>query len=256
MVQASVGFHCPDCAHAGAQQVVRGPAAFGGRHLPVVTITLIAVNVVAFVADLLTDRSLFEQGALIGAWGTRFGDASGVAFGEPWRLVTGGFLHAGIMHVGFNMVALWFMGSQLEPALGRIRFLALYLAGLLAGALGVMLVQPTTPTVGASGAIFGLFAAMFVLQRSRGINPWQSGIAGLILVNLLITFAVPGISIAGHLGGLVGGALGALTVAELEKRTRSPWPATAACAALAVACYGAAIWAANSWANPILSFGR
>jgi len=256
MVQASVGFHCPDCARAGAQKVVRGPAAFGGRHLPVVTVTLIAINVVVFLADLLTKRALTEQGALIGAWGTRFGDASGVAFGEPWRLVTGGFLHADFLHIGFNMLALWFMGSQLEPALGRIRFLALYLAGLLAGALGVMLAQPTVPTVGASGAIFGLFAAMFVLQRSRGINPWQSGVAGLILVNLLITFAVPGISIAGHLGGLVGGALGALAMAEVEKRTASVWPATLVCAALAVACFGAAIWAANSWANPILSFGR
>lgn len=256
MVQASVGFHCPDCAKAGAQKVVRGPAAFGGRNLPVVTITLIAINVLVFVADLATQRSLTQQGALLGGYGSRFGGGVGVAFGDPWRLVTGGFLHGDLIHIGFNMLALWFMGSQLEPALGRVRFLALYLAGLLAGALGVMLAAPTSPTVGASGAIFGLFAAMFVLQRSRGINPWQSGIAGLILINLLITFAVPGISIAGHIGGLVGGALGALAIAELEKRTSSPWPATAACAGLAIACYGAAIWAANSWAHPILSFGR
>ncbi len=253
MVQASVGFHCPECAKSSSQRVVRGPAAFGltgGK--PVVTITLIAINVAVFVADLLTKGALTERGSLVGAiYDPRTGPV-GVAFGEPWRIVTGGFLHAGYLHLGMNMLALWVLGSQLEPILGRLRFLALYVASLLAGAFAVLLVQPSAETVGASGAIFGLLAVAFVFQRSRGINPWRSGIGGLILINLVLTFAIPGISIAGHIGGLIGGAVGAFAVFEIEKRTPATAPAVAVCGVLAVLFGAGALWAAGNWMHPIL----
>lgn len=251
MVQASVGFQCPECTRASAQRVIPARSAFAGGR-PVVTISLIAVNVAVFVLDLVTKGALTDQGSLLGAaWDPRSGPV-GVAFGEPWRIVSGGFLHAGYLHLGMNMLALWVLGSQLEPILGRLRFLALYVASLLAGSFAVLLFQPTAETVGASGAIFGMLGVAFVFQRSRGIDPWRSGIAGLILINLVLTFAVPGISIAGHIGGLIGGAIGAFAVFEIEKRTPSAAPAVAVCAALAVLFGLGALWAAGNWANPII----
>ncbi len=124
-----------------------------------------------------------------------------MASGEWYRLFTGAFLHAGIIHIGMNMLVLWLVGNQLERVLGHWRYLSLYMAALLAGSFAVMLYDPGILTVGASGAIFGLFGAMLAYQRDRGINLMQSGLGGLILINLLITFALPGISKAGHLGG-------------------------------------------------------
>ncbi len=127
--------------------------------------------------------------------------------GEWYRLITGGFVHAGLLHIAGNMILLYAMGQMLEPALGHARMAALYFAALLAGSFGVMLVSPHAYTVGASGAVFGLFGAAAVGMRQRGISVWQSGIGALILINLVFTFAVPGISIGGHVGGLAGGAL-------------------------------------------------
>src|SRR5690606_21848028 len=105
-----------------------------------------------------------------------------VAQGEWWRIVSGAFLHAGLLHLGMNMLLLWFLAQELEPALGRVRFVALYATSLLGGSFGVLLVSPLSPTVGASGAVFGLMGALIVFQLRARQNPWQSGIGGLVMV--------------------------------------------------------------------------
>jgi membrane associated rhomboid family serine protease len=267
MIQAPVGFQCPECVHESAKRSPVVSARQIGSTRPVVTMTLIAVNVVAFLVTSASalaggqsgltqaQGDLVAQGWLVGAEVTRFGTVvGGVADGELYRLVTGGFLHAGVLHLAFNMWVLWVLGSQLEPALGRVRYAALYVTSLLAGSLGVMLTDPLAATVGASGAVFGLMGAAFALQHARGINPWRSGVGGLILLNVLITFAVPGISIGGHLGGLIGGALTGWTLVQLERVTRSDVAALALCAAFSVVFVLASVWAADRWYDPVLGF--
>lgn len=260
MVQASVGFQCPECAPQ-RQTPVYTASALRQLDRPVVTITLIAINVAAFFAQVAgggdstgVRGTIADKGLLVGYAINRRFEEVGVAAGEWWRLLTGGFLHAGIFHLAMNMLALWILGSQLEPVLGRTRFLMLYVTSLLGGAFAVMLISPTDPTVGASGAIFGLFGVAFVFQKSRGIDPWRSGVAGLIVVNLLFTFTIPGISIGGHIGGLIGGALAAFLVFEVEKRSRSLAPAVAICTLLSISFVAGAIWAASNYARPVLSF--
>ncbi len=231
---------------------------------PVATIGLIAANLGFFVVDLATSEgsSLFSRGSGdLSRWGLLLGlgtfdghVASGVAAGEWWRIVTGGFLHAGLLHLAMNMAVLWLLGSQLEPRLGSARFLGLYFTSLLAGAFGVLLVSPTAATVGASGAVFGLMGAAFAAQRAWGIDPWRSGIGGLILVNVLFTFAVPGISIGGHLGGLVGGLVVGYLIFQLERVTTSAVPAVVACVVVGAVLWMGCIWAADQWRDPVLGF--
>ncbi len=252
MVQASVGFHCPDCT----KQFVKANPTITVRSLdvqPIVTQGLIALNVLAFLAVLANGGTLMGGGgrisdnfALFGVGQfTRGGPLVGVAAGEWYRLVTSGFMHAGIIHIGMNMLVLWLVGAQLERVLGHARYLSLYVASLLAGSFAVMLASPGNLTVGASGAIFGLFGAMFAFQRDRGINPMQSGLGGLIILNLVITFAIPGIAIAGHIGGLVGGFATGWLMFQLERRTRQVWPGVAVCVGLAVLFALGGVWAAH-----------
>src|SRR6185436_423432 len=117
-----------------------------------------------------------------------------------------------------NMYILYWLGQMIEPALGHLRFTALYFASLIAGSFGALLLSPDRLTVGASGAVFGLMGAAFVMQHARGINPWQSGLGPVILFNLAFSFIVPNISIGGHLGGLVGGALAAFLMERVAGR--------------------------------------
>jgi membrane associated rhomboid family serine protease len=163
-----------------------------------------------------------------------------VAAGEWWRLVTGGFLHGGLLHIGFNGYLLYQLGMMLEPSLGRSRFLAVYAAGLAGGSAGVMLLSWDAPTLGASGAVFGLMGAAMVLLRRRGINPWQTSIGSLVLLNLVITFVIPRVSLGGHVGGLAGGALAAAMLAAAGERTSSAAPWLVA-AGLFAAAYGAGL---------------
>jgi membrane associated rhomboid family serine protease len=208
MVQASVGFQCPECAGARRTRVVSGPAAFRSASDPVVTKVLIGINVAFYLLMVARGGDAMDAAGPVFEWGATFGPF--VASGEWYRLVTGAFLHAGVLHLAMNMYLLWLLGRVLEPALGRARFGLLYAASLLGGALGVMVMTPEAATVGASGAVFGLMGAMVVLQYRAGQNPWQSGILGLVALNLVITFVVPGISIGGHLGGLLTGGVAAL----------------------------------------------
>ncbi len=176
----------------------------------------------------------------------------GVAEGEWWRLVTGAFMHGGLIHLVFNMFLAWMLGHQLERMHGPGRFVGIYTASLAAGSLGVMLIAPLALTVGASGAVFGLMGATLVHQLRRGINPWSSGVGSLVVINLIFTVSRPGISIGGHVGGLLGGAMVAWLVDEADRRRVPRTAGTAITILFAVACTAGAIWAAGRWMDPVL----
>jgi membrane associated rhomboid family serine protease len=178
----------------------------GWAAVPPVTKAIIVINIVVFVLTAISAGNISGQGGRVQAEIALFGPA--IQYGEWWqlyRLVTAGFLHFGLIHLAFNMVILYRFGEMLEPALGPVRFAGLYLASLLTGSFGALAMSPHAFTGGASGAVFGLVAAAAIGLHQRGINVWQSGVGGLIVVNLVLTFLVPGISIGGHLGGLAGG---------------------------------------------------
>ena len=140
-----------------------------------------------------------------------------------YRIISAGFLHFGLIHVGMNMLLLWQLGQLLEPALGRARFTLLYFTAMVGGATGALLMNPNGLTGGASGAVFGLMAAAAVGFQQRGVNPMRTGIGATLMLNLLITFAIPGISIGGHLGGaLVGGVIG-YAMLEPKWQRDAPW---------------------------------
>ena len=141
-----------------------------------------------------------------------------VANGDWWRVITGGFLHAGFLHLALNMYVLYIAGSILEPGIGTPRFLGIYFVSLIAGSLGALIVDPNTLTVGASGAIFGLMAGVIVIARGRGVDHLATQFALFVVLNLVLTFSIPGISVGGHIGGLIGGAVAARLVLLVERR--------------------------------------
>lgn len=218
MRSASVGFQCPDCVKQGAATVRKPKAAYGGtaRANPEVTYALLGLNGLMF---LLTQggggigfggglSTLFQRLALTPCSGLTQDAcfAPGVAHGQYYRLLTSMFLHFGVVHIALNMYCLFLVGPTLERALGRLRFTALYLlSGLAGSALSYALGPRHEIAAGASGAVFGLFAAYFVLERHRGNDTSQIGLT--ILLNLGFSFAVPNIDWRGHVGGLIGGAL-------------------------------------------------
>lgn len=232
MHDAAVGHHCPDCV-AEARRAQRGPrTAFGGTlagQQRQVTKTLIGINVAVAVLAVIVGGTQAVGG---GGWGGLLGGATqlhrsgamwgyGVSyFGEWYRLFTSMFLHFGLFHLLLNMWALWVVGGVLEPLLGRARFLALYLISGLGGSVAVYLFDPSRLTAGASGAVFGLFAAFYILLRK--LRRDTSLITGILVINLIITFLVDGISIAGHLGGMITGGLVALGLAYAPREQRTP----------------------------------
>jgi membrane associated rhomboid family serine protease len=248
MTPTSVGMRCPECAR---QRTKVHTLRSGGRGLDV-TIALIAINVIVFLGEgNLTlsgggeGDSLYQKGALLGSSESPLLAGQGVAHGQWWRIVTGGFLHENVIHIAFNMYVLYILGQMLEPALGRVRFGSLYAVSLFTGSLGALLVSPHALTVGASGAVFGLMGAAAVELRARRISVMQSGIGMLILINLVISFTLPGISWGGHIGGLIGGALAALGL-NLGDRYRSQTLALVGCAAIAVAAAAGSVAVAKS----------
>jgi len=250
MISASVGFQCPNCANQGRQRVVNPQARWArGASLqrPTVTIALIVLNVLAF-AYTLTGGGRATDGELIGRYVVPGLVQLGVGEGEWWRLVTGGFLHASTMHLAFNMFALWSLGEGLERALGSVRFAAVYLTCLLSGSFGVMIVSPNSFTVGASGAVFGLFGVLLALQLSRGIPLAQTRLGLVLAINLGFTFLVPGISIGGHIGGLLGGIVVGMGWFGVPRSHRDAPPAMgwAVTAALAVVSVVGAIAIASA----------
>jgi membrane associated rhomboid family serine protease len=217
MTPTPVGMRCPECA-SQRTRVVRNPtgtpSGFGA--FPA-TYVLIAINVVIFLVEIAGGSGglLSEQGSRFVEDFSLYGPA--VAEGEWYRLLTSGFLHANVMHIGFNMLILFFLGRLLEPALGTPRFLVLYFASLLAGSLGALILNPNAFTLGASGAVFGLAGATFVIARGRGMDALAGQIGFLILFNLFFSLASARISLGAHLGGLIGGVICALAIVAGEK---------------------------------------
>src|SRR5687768_457049 len=199
MTATPVGMRCPDCSSQKTE--VRTMRSMVSE--PTVAYVLLAVNVLMYFGQSASPSDgVYRDFVLYGPL---------VADGEWWRLLTAGFLHGGLFHLLLNMYALFFLGRMLEPALGHLRFGALYFASLLAGSFGAVLLSPETPVVGASTAIFGLLGAAVVMARNRGVDLMASGLGPVLLINLAITF-FPGfnISIGGHPRGLLGGALAAV----------------------------------------------
>jgi membrane associated rhomboid family serine protease len=238
MTPTPVGMRCPECSRERTQ-VRRMPSA---RSTPVVTQALIGINVIAFLIETAAGAPLGGGGGgTVWNHGVLFGpaltghDPFGVGTHQYWRLVTGGFLHDGLLHIFINMISLWFVGSALEPAIGRVNFLAVYFVSLLAASFGALWFQPLSPTVGASGAIFGIFGALIIVARARGIPIWQSGLGIVLVFNLVFSLSVRGISIGGHLGGLVAGLITGWLIVEVAERRRLAAAALIGCAVVAVA---------------------
>lgn len=223
MTSTPVGMRCPECARQRTR-VHRGPSGLATGAAPV-TMGLIGLCVAAFVAQIAGGADIVG-GSPPGSVTIDFGllgfggngrELIGVGEAEYYRIVTGGILHSGIIHLGLNMLALFFLGALLERAIGAWRFTALFFVSLLGGSLGALILSPESLTVGASGAVFGLMAAAFLEARDRGLDDVASQIGFFVVINLIFTFSIPNISIGGHLGGLVAGALLTLALAQARR---------------------------------------
>jgi membrane associated rhomboid family serine protease len=243
--EAPVGFQCPECVAEGRRSVRPTRTVFGGStrgEQGYVTKALMFINIALLVVSVGAGgaRGLFGggMGGLIGRstplteWGSVWGVAqvgngrvvvaefrAGIADGEYYRLFASMFLHYGLLHLAFNMWALWVLGRELEARLGPGRFLSLYLLSGLGGSVAAYLFTPAAQTAGASGAVYGLFAALFVVFRR--LNRDTSSIITVLVINLVFSFSVPGISWAGHLGGLATGAVVGAAIAYAPRQARS-----------------------------------
>ncbi len=205
------------------------------------TQALIAINVGIYLVQLAMGAGIsastgwiYEHGVLISSAIDSSGQLVGVAEGEWWRLVTAAFLHYGPIHLGMNMLVLWFIGPALEDYLGHGRYALLYLVAGLAGSAGALIVSGGAPTVGASGAIWGIMGAALFLEW-RKIYVFGGQALGLVVFNLAISFVIPGISIGGHIGGLIGGGLAGLAFLYLRRMPAVATIAVVAVGALSVA---------------------
>jgi membrane associated rhomboid family serine protease len=213
MTTTAVGMRCPECA----KQRTKVMRVRERSTTPVVTYTLIAINVIAFFAEQ-GQFTLFGTGIHGQVVAEGVLDRYDIAVEhEYWRLVSSGFLHVNIAHIGFNMYLLYVLGLMLEPALGRLRFGLIYFTALLAGSFGALLAT-AEPSLGASGAVFGLMGAAAVELRARRMSVMESGIGGLILINLVLSFTLAHVSVGAHIGGLIGGALAALALRAADER--------------------------------------
>jgi membrane associated rhomboid family serine protease len=218
MTIAPVGIRCPEHSGRaqGVQRMTRGVqrASFEGAGAKV-TKLLIGINVAVYIAELAQGGGVYGVNSTIYTKGVLW--APFIADGDYWRLLTAAFLHYGPLHLILNMLGLWWFGSLLEQRIGSGRFLLLYLASGLAGSAGALVVSPTNPTVGASGAIFGILGAGLVLEQQRDYVFGGSAL-GVIIANLVLTFAWSGnISVGGHIGGLIGGAAATLALSRFGR---------------------------------------
>ncbi|HZQ82372.1 MAG TPA: rhomboid family intramembrane serine protease [Gaiellaceae bacterium] len=258
MTPAPVGLRCPDHSGKpqGIQKVQRAVTGVGSRRVNAVTMTLIGINVAVFLAEfaaggnvdgtgnwIFTHGALFASGAYLSGGGLGTVTAHqqipagfhmvGVAHGEWWRLLTAAFLHYGFFHIAINMYSLYFAGTLLEHVIGRWRFALLYLGSGIAGSAGALVLSPNEVTVGASGAIFGILGALFVLERNGRISSGGQ-ILGLIVLNLVFTFAVSNISVGGHIGGLIAGIILMIALLHFRRSTALSIAATLAVVVVSV----------------------
>lgn len=228
MVSASVGFHCPECVRGGsgtghAPTAVQPRTIAGGTVAAdprLVTKILVGINVAVFIA-VQVRPSLLDHLVLVGAWPPApYKATMGVADGEWYRLVTAMFAHQAVWHIGFNMLSLWWLGGPLEAALGRVRYLALYfVSGLAGSALTYLLASPSESSLGASGAIFGLFGATAVLMRRLRYD--MRPIIALLVINLIFTFGWGNIAWQAHIGGLVAGVITGYAMVHAPRERRA-----------------------------------
>jgi membrane associated rhomboid family serine protease len=216
-----VGPRCPDHATTGRptqrapiQARARRRVGFLRTNQPIVTVALIGVNVLVYLITVAQGASINSPGGSLFEKWALFGPA--VANGDWWRLLTAAFLHGSILHIGLNMFVLYLVGGAVESFMGPGRYLALYLVSGLAGSAGALVVNPTEVTVGASGAIYGIFGALLIIEYSQ-----TGSLAGqamtLIAINLALSFTIPGISWGGHVGGLIGGILATLAISRFGR---------------------------------------
>ncbi|MEV7292628.1 rhomboid family intramembrane serine protease [Streptomyces microflavus] len=245
MVSASVGFQCPDCVRQGSgtghHPSASTPRTLAGGTLAadprLVTKILLGINLAVFILVAVAPESLLDDLVLLGrAWDPTPppGSVEGVAEGQWYRLVTSMFLHQEVWHIGFNMLGLWWLGGPLEAALGRVRYLSLYLlSGLAGNALMYLIAAPNQPSLGASGAVFGLFGATAVLMRRMNYD--MRPVLVLLAINLVFTFTMGGIAWQAHVGGLVAGALIAVGMVHAPRGRRTAVQA-GTCALVLLAC--------------------
>jgi membrane associated rhomboid family serine protease len=235
MTTTPVGMRCPECSKQRTKVMHMRDMA----NIPRVTYALIVMNVIAF---------LTEQGQLSpfgsGIYGRVIDEGvlyrAAISEGHQyWRLLSSAFLHENLIHIGFNMYLLYMLGLMLEPAIGSVRFAAIYATSLLAGSFGVVFAT-NAPSLGASGAVFGLMGAAVVELRARNLSVMQSGIGGLIIINLILSFSLANISVGAHIGGLIGGGLAGLAIRTADAR-RMPALGLIACVLLSVAAVFGAI---------------
>ena len=223
LVQATVGSQCIDCVRQN-----RLPRSVRARHWNasqpmLATKVLIGLNVLVHLWVISGSTASLVPGRINQREFDLGVSAVFIQNGEWWRLVTAGFLHFGLLHIAMNMILLYQLGQLLEPALDHGRFVLLYMAALLGGSAGALALTPDALTGGASGAVFGLMAAAAVGLSQRGVNPMRTGIGATLVINLLITFTIPGISIGGHLGGALMGAAVGYPMLHPHMRRTSPW---------------------------------
>lgn len=229
MISASVGFQCPNCVREGSgtgmSPTAARPRTIAGGTIAadprLITKILLGLNLAVFVGVLVSERRVVGELDLIGhAFNPDLGEIVGVADGQWYRLFTAMFLHQAVWHIAFNMLGLWWLGGPLEAALGRVRFLALYLlSGLAGSALTYLIAAPNQPSLGASGAIFGLLGATVVLMRRMNYD--MRPVFALLALNLLFTFTWSGIAWEAHVGGLVAGTAIAVGLVHAPREHRA-----------------------------------
>jgi membrane associated rhomboid family serine protease len=236
-VQVSVGSQCLDCIKAARPDVKTRAKFWNARQPTLVTYVLIGINVAVFLWTTAANDKIdvTRIGLVRHGDGTLALNKTLIHDGDYYRLLTSGFLHFGFFHVGMNMLLLFQLGQLLEPALGRVRFALLYFASLLGGSLGALMLQPNGLTGGASGAVFGLMAGAAVGLHRRGVNVMQTGIGMVLVLNLVITFTLRNISVGGHLGGAIVGAICGFVMLAPRHAPMPLWVTYATPFALAVA---------------------
>jgi membrane associated rhomboid family serine protease len=250
MTPTRVGMRCPECAGQKTKVMTMRTMSNQGW---AATQALIAINVLIFLTEGTSAYTFSSNPVGVLSWPLAHGFLAAPFVGpihQYYRLLTSGFLHWDILHVGSNMLVLYFVGRMLEPAIGRVRFVSIYFVGLFAGSLGALVADPNVATVGASGAVFGLLGAAYIELRKRGIDPWQAGIGGTIVLNLVLTFSIAGISIGAHIGGLIGGGLAAGVWHFADRQRRPLWLGIAGCVVLAAAAIIAAILFSATYLPP------
>lgn len=251
LVQATVGSHCLECAKASRPDTATRVRLASSRFAAPVTYGLIIVNLIVFVwiaassgngfSGVITQGHVdlgLSKAILRGQVGY---NGAAIPAHQWYRLVTSGFIHFGVFHILMNMLLLFQLGNMLERALGGVKFALMYTACLLAGSLGVLLLDSAGITGGASGAVFGLMAGAAVGLQRRGINVFSTGIGTTLLINLVLTFTIRGISVGGHLGGVVGGAICGWFMLAPTWKPQPKWMAAAVPAAVAAVAVAASV---------------